>query len=369
MPELQETPLAQAHRDRGAQFTEFGGWNMPLRFQSDRLEHAAVREMAGLFDLSHMAQIEVEGPGAPEALDSCVCTQPSTMTVGKARYSMILDHDGGILDDLIIYRLAPEHFLVVANASNRLVVRDELTKRCEILGPSLSVVDHTLSRAMIALQGPCSLDKLQEIFSEEDGSIIASMPYYSIRELVYEGTPIRVARTGYTGERGYEIMLPASAGLTFWGRLARIEGIRLCGLAARDTLRLEAGMPLYGHELSRDLSPRDVGMESLIGNHTFVGHQALEHRPQQWALYGLEGEGKRAARAGNLIYQDEEEIGVITSGVLSPTLGYPVALARMKPGIGEGSNVEVDVRGTRLTMLVRAIPFYSRTRKTTEATR
>ncbi len=368
MEEL-STPLRVTLDRLGAHFTPFAGWSMPLRFTSDKEEHTAVRETCAIFDLSHMAQIEVAGPAAPDVLDYALCTRPSAMTIGKARYSLILTEEGGILDDLIIYRLAHDRFLVVANAANRLVVLDELTRRSRVAGEvQVSISDTTLHRALVALQGPRSLEVLHDAIaeaSEEDCERVSTMGYYTILELTWGEIPLRIARTGYTGERGYEIMLPASAAELFYQRCLKVGeeyGLRPAGLAARDTLRLEAGMCLYGNELDTSVSPKDVGLEGLVGSHECVGAKRLAERPHMWELIGLAGEGRRAARSGSRLYMGDEEIGVVTSGLLSPTLNHPIALARVRLGIEIGQEVEADVRGTRLTMRRVPLPFYSRTR-------
>ena len=367
MAELLETALINQHRELGASLTDFAGWSMPLRYSSDRAEHAAVRKHAGLFDLSHMAQIEVEGPGAGAALDASLVTQPSQMEIGRARYTLMLAQDGGILDDLIVYRLAVDSYLVVANASNRLLVRDELTARADTLefpDGRASITDTTLHRALMAIQGPRSKEIVSGLLPDRERELLEGLGYYRVCD-VHIGGPVRLARTGYTGETGYELMMSATSAAQVWNKALTIgkdDGLIPCGLASRDTLRLEAGMALYGHELSRDLSPKDVGLASLVKDHQFVGRAALGERPQEWGLYGLVGQGRRAARAGCAVSLDGESIGQITSGVFSPTLEFPIALARMRPGISDGTPVDVDVRGKSQTMTVSPFPFYSRTR-------
>ncbi|MDO4888765.1 MAG: glycine cleavage system aminomethyltransferase GcvT [Actinomycetaceae bacterium] len=362
MEGLLSTALESTHIGLGAKMTPFGGWNMPLRYTSDREEHEAVRTDVGKFDLSHMGQVEIEGPQAAAVLDYSLCIRPSKMTLGRARYSMILTAEGGIIDDLIVYRLGDERFLAVPNAANRTVVVDELTARgrawCAATGASEehSITDRTLERSIIAVQGPRSLEKVAALLEGEDAQRLRELGYYRALEVEIGGVMAVVARTGYTGETGYEIMLPASAATEVWERV----DAKPCGLSSRDTLRLEAGMPLYGNELGLDVTPVETGAARLVGPHEFVGSQALAQREQAWDLYGLVGEGRRASRAGNAVFVDGQESGVITSGVLSPSLGYPVALARLKPGIDVGAEVEVDVRGTRQPMRVVELPFYSR---------
>ena len=189
------------------------------------------------------------------------------------------------------------------------------------------------------------------------------MGYYRVAELHIDAVPVRLARTGYTGEVGYELMIPASAATGLWKRAMEAGeryGLQPCGLAARDSLRLEAGMPLYGHELTPETAPADVGLARVVKDHRFVGEQALARRPQRCELRGLTGQGRRAARAGCVIEIDGREAGTVTSGILSPTLGYPIALARMRPGVAIGTDVSVDVRGKPLPMKVVELPFYTR---------
>lgn len=361
--ELHRTALAPTHEQLGAAMTPFAGWYMPLRYTSDLAEHRAVRESAGVFDLSHMGQIEVSGPNAAASLDGSLVNMPSAMAVGRARYSQLVAEDGGIIDDLIVYRLGEEEFLVVANAANREAVVDALTERSAPEGAQ--VVDHTHSRAIIALQGPES-ESIAQALTDLD---LAAMKYYTVSQGTVAGVPALVARTGYTGEHGFEFMVNAESAVTLWEAIFAEAGERAApaGLAARDTLRLEAGMPLYGHELSREITPFDAGFDRLVKlEHEFVGREALTARsktPAPRRLVGLTGEGRRAARAGSRLLVDGTEVGVITSGVLSPTLGHPIALAYLDTAHSEpGTIVEADVRGHLLPMTVVELPFYSRTR-------
>ncbi len=363
---LLRTALASVHERLGATMTDFAGWWMPLRYTSDREEHAAVRERAGQFDLSHMGQIQVEGPDAGAALDNALVTTPSSMPVGRARYSLLVDEDGGILDDLIVYRLDENDYLVIANASNRERVVDELTVRSEAASlQSLSVIDHTLSRALVAVQGPASLDIVTSVADDSSKDAVSELGYYRHTNITVSGIPVLLARTGYTGERGYELICPADSAAQLW-EVVRVAGesygLVPCGLAARDTLRLEAGMPLYGHELSREITPREAGQGRVVKlDHEFVGRDALAEREAEprFSLYGLTGEGRRAARAGSTVSVDGEQVGSITSGVLSPTLGFPIALALLRPGLAPGTVVNVDVRGKNQDMTIAELPFYS----------
>ncbi|UNX53398.1 glycine cleavage system aminomethyltransferase GcvT [Georgenia sp. TF02-10] len=360
------TALHAEHVALGATMTTFAGWSMPLRYTSDLAEHAAVRERAGLFDLSHMGQIEVSGPGAAAALDRALVTVSSTLPVGRARYSLLTDADGGILDDLIVYRLAEAEFLIVANAANRLRVLDEVTGRATADGAraGVHVADRTEARALIALQGPAAPGVLAALTDAD----VPALRYYRVTTATVAGTPVLLARTGYTGEVGYELSVPASSAVGLWRALleaGRAAGVQPCGLAARDTLRLEAGMPLYGHELTTATTPYDVGLGRLVDlDHDFVGRDALARRaeePARTALVGLAGTGRRAARAGAILHDGDAQVGTVTSGVLSPTLAHPVALAHVDPAAAAvGTVLAADVRGTRQPMTVVDLPFYRR---------
>ncbi|MGC5627122.1 glycine cleavage system aminomethyltransferase GcvT [Georgenia sp. Z1344] len=362
--DVQHTPLHVAHLDAGASMTDFAGWDMPLRYSSELEEHRAVRTAAGLFDLSHMGQVVVEGPGAGEALDRALVTRPSTAEVGRARYSVMLDPDGGIVDDLVVYRLGEHEFLVVANAANRLVVVDELTRRAEGVA-DVSVEDRTTARALIAVQGPQAPAILASVTDDD----LDTLRYYRARRATVAGVDLLVARTGYTGEVGYELMLGAAHARSVWDALlvaGAEEGLVPAGLASRDTLRLEAGMPLYGNELSRSTGPDEVGLTRLVDlteEHAFVGRAAVEaarERPTGRALVALSGEGRRAARAGSAVLVGDVEVGTVTSGALSPTLGHPIALALVDRPLEPGTAAEADVRGRRQAMTVVETPFYKR---------
>ncbi|MGO1509781.1 MAG: glycine cleavage system aminomethyltransferase GcvT [Actinomycetaceae bacterium] len=358
------TPLHALHVEAGASMTPFAGWDMPLRYSSELEEHRAVRESAGLFDLSHMAQVLVTGAGAGEALDRSLVTRPSRTEVGRARYSLMLDRDGGILDDLVVYRTGETEYLVVANAANRLVVVDELTARAEGV-EAVAVDDRTLSRALVAIQGPAA----QEILRSVTGADLDGLRYFRSTRASVAGVDLLLARTGYTGEAGYELMLGAAHAPALWRALTDAgagHGLRPAGLAARDTLRLEAGMSLYGNELTRGTGPDEVGLGRLVDmgeDHRFVGRAGVEaarEHPTGRSSVALVGEGRRAARAGSTVLLGDQEIGTVTSGALSPTLGHPVALALVHGAPGPGTVLEVDVRGKRQPMTVVEPPFYRR---------
>jgi aminomethyltransferase len=356
--------LDSAHRAAGAKLIDFAGWSLPVRFGSDLAEHHAVRQAAGLFDLSHMAQLAVEGPGAGQALDYALMGRHAAMALGRAAYSMVLAPDGGVIDDLIVYRLAQERFFIIANAANRHAVVEALAQR--LAGFAAELADATLSRALIAVQGPRSV----EIMLAAGAPQAAALGYYWAAETEIAGRPVILAHTGYTGETGFEISCDRAAAADLWDRLLRAGeplGLVRCGLAARDTLRLEAAMPLYGHELDRYTTPAEGGQGAFVRPKAadFVGRAGLAARgaPRQH-LVGLVGQGRRAARAGYTVLVGGEPRGRVTSGALSPTLGRPIALARLDgspPPLG--TEVQVDVRGQLAPYQVAALPFYTKEKK------
>ncbi|MFJ4039260.1 glycine cleavage system aminomethyltransferase GcvT [Microbacterium sp. NPDC090007] len=387
------SPLHDRHEALGASFTDFGGWNMPVRYTSDLAEHRAVREAAGLFDISHMAEFVVAGPRAAGFLDYVLAGRLSAMKVGKAKYSLVLAASGGIVDDVIVYRTGDEHFLVIANAGNRDTVAAAFETARATWAPAsdaaaassttadaprsfafvagstgLTVEDVTDRFALIALQGPEARGILSSTPGVEiTGTALDDLGYYAWTDGTFDGAPLFVARTGYTGEDGYELLIPTAQAGALWDAALAAgadRGLVPCGLAARDTLRLEAGMPLYGHELSRDIVPAQAGLGRVVAvdKDAFVGKDGLLSGPADApVLVGLVSEGRRAGRAGYSVLQGDDVVGEITSGVLSPTLGHPVAMAFVEPAASaHGTALTIDVRGTRIPATVTALPFYRR---------
>ncbi|MCG3756821.1 glycine cleavage system aminomethyltransferase GcvT [Amycolatopsis sp. Poz14] len=359
-----ETPLHQVHQDLGALFTDFAGWSMPVRYASELAEHKAVREAAGLFDLSHMAEIHVRGAQAADVLDYALVGNLTGVKPGRARYTMICDADGGVLDDLVVYRLADEEYLVVANAGNAAVVADALAER--VAGFDAVVENRSADTALIAVQGPKAVDVLAAVTDAD----LASLKYYASVPAVVKGIDVLLARTGYTGEDGFELFVPAAQAPALWQLLTEAgqeHGLVPCGLACRDTLRLEAGMPLYGNELSRELNPFAAGLGRVVKFEKpgdFVGRAALEELKKAdvpRVRVGLRGTGRRAPRHGYAVLSGDATIGEITSGALSPTLGYPIAMAYVDREHAEpGTALSVDIRGRVEPVEVVALPFYSR---------
>lgn len=362
--DARRSPLHDIHEKLGASFTDFAGWLMPVRYSSDLAEHHAVRAAAGIFDISHMAEIRVTGPDAAAFLDYALAGLISAVPLRKAKYSLILEESGGILDDLIVYHDTQGEYFVVANAGNRDVVVSALRARSSHF--DVAITDLTDDTVLIAVQGPNSraiLDATVGLAVEALGEL----KYYACTGATFSGNSVLVARTGYTGEDGYELYVDVVDAPALWDALVTAgdsRGLVPAGLASRDTLRLEAGMPLYGHELGRDTLPVQAGLGRVVNlTKEFVGKASIEAGPAAGArvLVGLASEGKRAGRAGYAVYSGDTAVGVITSGALSPTLGFPIAMAYVDPEFaGVGTEVQIDVRGSRVAASVVSLPFYKR---------
>jgi aminomethyltransferase len=358
------TPLADRHQALGARMVEFGGWLMPLQYSGIIEEHRAVRSRAGLFDLSHMGELFIEGVDAAAALGYALTTDPAALKVGRAHYSMICFAEGGILDDLIVYRLGEERFMIVANASNAAVVSDALAER--LTGRRVVLDDRSLATGLVAIQGPLASTVLGPLTDID----LAGLRYYAIEQGNVAGEPALVARTGYTGEDGFEVIVDLAATGRIWDALLEAGapmGVVPVGLGARDTLRLEAGMPLYGNELGADTTPFEAGLGRVVKlskEGDFVGRVALEKAagdgPRK-LLAGLEVRGRGIARHGYDVFAGEQRIGVVTSGTQSPTLGRPIAMAYVTPSeAAPGTIVDVGIRDQRVPAEVVPMPFYRR---------
>ena len=346
--------------------TSFAGWQMPLRYGSETAEHQAVRHAAGLFDLSHMGEILVRGPGAGEALDYALTGFISVLRPGRARYTMICAADGGVLDNLVVYRQGEQEYLVIANAANTAVVLSELRSRAS--GFDASVTDATEDYALIAVQGPAAAGILGGLTDLDLGA----MKYYAGAFGSVAGAPAWVARTGYTGEDGFEVFGRPADAVTIWDAVVSAgapAGLVPAGLAARDTLRLEAGMPLYGNELGPDMTPFEAGLGRVVkfdkpGD--FVGRSALAvvaaAEPTR-RLVGLTIRSRRVARHGYPVLADGVVCGTVTSGAPSPTLGRPIAMAYLNASADAGDAVlAVGIRGEAVPAQLTDLPFYSRSR-------
>jgi aminomethyltransferase len=363
---MKSIPLRASHEALGASFTDFGGWEMPVRYSSDLAEHHAVRTAAGLFDISHMGEIFIEGKAAASFLDYALVGAASEIAIGRAKYSLICNEQGGIIDDLIVYRLGQNAYLVVANASNKDVVASALEARAADF--DVEVKDESDSWVLLAIQGPNSVKILTQITT----ALLADLKYYAISQAEIAGVACLLARTGYTGEDGFEIYIPVESAETVFRQIIAAGddyGLLPTGLACRDPLRLEAGMPRYGHEMNVGVNPYQAGFGKVVrldkpGD--FVGKAALNklsQNPPLRVLVGLAGEGKRAARADYEVFVEgsTSPIGFVTSGALSPTLGFPVAMAYLNADFADvDTPISVDIRGARTPFTVVKLPFFKR---------
>lgn len=353
MNEGRATALLDAHRSLGAKLIDFGGWEMPLQYAGVISEHQAVRTDAGLFDVSHLGKLRVTGPENGEALQRAVTADVIALEPGRATYSLVLTDDGGVIDDIFIYRMAPEDWLVVPNASNVAVVADA------IRASGGELVDEWNRYTILALQGPNSFDVFERALP---GTGATELKLYRWAPMDLFGTDGIVARTGYTGEKGFELYVPIEvAAQTF--RLMLDSGATPVGLGARDTLRLEMGYALYGHELSLDINPLEAGLGWAIAwEKDFVGKEALEKVRADGPvrkLFGIRCTGKGVPRQGYQVMSGGEVIGEVTSGNHSPTLGAGIALAlgpaRSTPGLGD--EVAIDARGRAIGGDIVKPPF------------
>jgi aminomethyltransferase len=343
---LQRSPLDAAHRELGAKMGGFGGWDMPISYSGTLAEHAAVRERVGIFDVSHLGKILVEGEGARDFLDRVLTNRMSDLRVGRSRYAMVCNSDGGIVDDLISYCIADDRVLVVPNASNRDAVMDILRTHADD-GITLTITDMTT----IAVQGPASKAMIESRWPSAKGLAYTGF---------IEDAGLLIARTGYTGEWGYEIYTAATDGLEVWNDLVadvRKIGGEVCGLAARDTLRLEMGYPLHGNDIDQTTTPIEAGLGWAVKleGRSFPGSDALGAAPKK-KLRGLRAVDRLIPRAGFTVFDGERRIGQTTSGTMSPTLRVGIALAYLDVE-AVGARVEVEVRGKRGTFEVVDPPF------------
>jgi aminomethyltransferase len=341
---------------------DFAGWEMPVQYSSIIEEHAAVRTAAGLFDISHMGRLRFTGSDACCFLDFLLTNDVTKLEVGQIRYSLIVNESGGILDDVLVYRFTDSYLLVV-NASNRSKIVDWIETHGS--GFQVEVDDQTTRTCMMALQGPRATD----LIAGEFGKTCRTFKYYTGVETSWRDRPAILTRTGYTGEDGFEVILQADSGLTLWEEMIAAgseHGLLPAGLGCRDTLRLEAAMPLYGHELDESTDPFTAGLAfgvklnagDFVGKPALIAAKSQTDRPVR---VGLELTGRRIARDGAALLSNDAQAGRVTSGTFSPTLGKSIAMGYLDRTLAEaGTQVEVDVRGKRAAATVVALPFYSR---------
>jgi len=356
-----QTALHEIHRRLGARFVPFAGWDMPVQYRGILEEHRAVRERAGLFDVSHMGEVEIRGARALEVVQELTVNDAARLRDGQVQYSMLCLPSGGVVDDITVNRLSAERFLLCVNASN--VEKDFEWMREHARGRA-EVLDRSPEYCLLALQGPRAADILARC---------ASLPLAELRSFWFvegdvAGTAALVARTGYTGEDGFEIYAPATRAVALWQALmgeGEPMGLLPAGLGARDTLRLERALPLYGHELDESTTPFEAGLEWVVKLDTqFIGRDALARQKREGIrrrLVGLTLLESGVPRQGYRLFADGEEVGAVTSGTQSPTLGKPIALGYV--GVAHaavGGRVQVEIRKRRAAAEVVALPFYKR---------
>lgn len=358
------TPLYDLSADLKARFTEFAGWEMPVQYSGIKHEHQAVRTTAGMFDISHMGKFWLRGQGVLAALQQLVPSDLSRLTPGQAQYTVLLNPQGGIIDDLIIYYQGTdtdgtERVAVIVNAAT--TDKDKAWMR-EHLPSALEFADVSRDRVLIAVQGPEAVAQLQRVTAED----LTKVGRFGHIEGTVLGQPAFLARTGYTGEDGFEVMVAAATGQALWQTLQE-NGVTPCGLGARDTLRLEAAMALYGQDITDNTTPLEAGLKWLVhfeGAGNFMGRDVLERQLADGLsrrLVGLQMTGRNIARHDYPVMQDGTAIGIVTSGTLSPTLGYPIALAYVIPALAQvGQSLAVEIRGKTYPAQVVKRPFYQR---------
>jgi aminomethyltransferase len=362
MTQLQATVFHDWHAENNGRMVEFGGWHMPVQYTSIVAEHLAVRNAAGLFDVAHMGRIKFTGEDNCRFLDYVLTNDIAAMQVGQVRYSLITNEEGGVLDDVLVYRFESFYMLVV-NASNRIKIVDWLNSHQSRF--DVTVDDITSARAMMAVQGPEARGLVERM-----GCLAAlELKYYSVIETEFAGENAYVSRTGYTGEDGYEIIVDTDRALDVWKAIVdagQSAGLVPAGLGCRDTLRLESAMPLYGHELNEETDPITAGLNFAVKLKAadFIGRTALSRIRETGAKkkrVGLAVEGRRIAREGATIHVGEELVGTLTSGTFSPTFEKPIGMGYVDNAHAEvGSQVEIDIRGKRVAAEVVKLPFYKR---------
>ena len=361
---LLHTPLHGEHVALGARLVPFAGWEMPVQYAGIVEEHNAVRGAAGMFDVSHMGRFEVHGPDAGRFLRHVSTWDVTTLAPGGGHYAAACREDGGILDDVYVFRLEDERWLIVVNASNAPKMRDWMARH--VAQFDVRLVDRHHSTAMIAVQGPDALARLDAVIGAD---FVRSLKPRRCGETDWKGHALFASRTGYTGEDGLELVIDARGGPALWRALLE-AGVTPCGLGARDTLRLEAALLLYGNDIDEETDPFEVGLDwvvTLDDGADFLGRQALVRARERGVarqLVCLRALGRGIMRHGHAIRNDGADVGVVTSGGFSPTLGLSIGLGFVPPALAEvGGRLEVDVRGKALPVEVVQRPFYKRPRK------
>lgn len=368
MSQLKRTPLYEVYKDYGAKTIDFGGWDLPVQFSSIKEEHEAVRSKAGLFDVSHMGEIEVKGTDSLAYLQKMMTNDISKLKNSGAQYTAMCYENGGTVDDLLVYKIEDDHYLLVVNASN--IDKDYKWMEDHLEG-NVEIKNLSEDMGQIAIQGPLSEKVLQKLSSNVNLAEIGFFKFQQDVEL--NGIKALISRTGYTGEDGFEIYCDAKDAVALWNAVLKAgeeEGVLPCGLGARDTLRFEANLALYGQELSPEISPLEAGIGFAVKVNKeadFIGKDALQKQKENGVprkLVGIEMIDRGIPRHGYPVFQGENLIGEVTTGTQSPTLKKNIGLALLKREFSElGTEVEIEIRGKRLKAKVAATPFYKREKK------
>lgn len=352
MGDLCTSPLTSWHRAHGARMAPFAGWDMPIQYTSILDEHHHTRTQASIFDICHMGEFFISGPNATNALARIVTHNLETLKPGRCRYGFMLNDNGGVLDDLIVYRLATDNYMLVVNAAT---TASDLAWIREHLPRGLQLEDRSSLTAKIDLQGPQSFTVLAQIIP----GTWTDLPYFAFRTIVWRGMELLVSRTGYTGELGVEFYVPWDRALELWDALLKHPLVRPAGLGARDTLRLEMGLPLYGQDLDTAHTPVEAGYGALLTSPAeFIGKSALPLVRER--LVGLVLEGRRSARHGDCVLRGDHIVGQVTSGSFAPSLGHAIALAYVAAEAADTDTFALQAAKTRLPARKVDLPFYTK---------
>ena len=365
MGELKKTPLIDVYKEYGGKTIDFGGWELPVQFSGIKIEHEAVRTKAGLFDVSHMGEFTVKGTGSLPFLQLTMTNDISKLKIGRAQYSAMCYEDGGTVDDLIIYKMDEDDYLIVVNASN---IDKDFAWLQKYAGEDVELKNRSEQIGQLAIQGPLAADILQDLTGDVD---LDTIGFFAFREnVVINGISVLVSRTGYTGEDGFEIYCKSEDAVQLWKVLlesGESKGLVPCGLGARDTLRFEAKLPLYGQELSPEITPIEAGIGFAVKTEKahFIGSEVLKEQKENGAprkLVGIEMIDRGIPRHGYPVFVNDEKVGEVTTGTQSPTLKKNIGLALIKAEFACLEEVvDVEIRGKRLKAKIVSTPFYKRT--------
>ena len=347
------TPLYEEHVSLGATFTIFNGWEMPLKYTSSIDETLSVRNSVGIFDVSHMGRLFISGKDSLRFLQ-LICTNDIDIEIGRGRYTLILNEKAGIMDDDTVFRLSDDSFFMVVNAGSRDKILSWLNRVKIEKGFDIEIKDETMNTVMVAVQGPKSKELTEELIGKLD------IKRYRMAELLFDGSPVLVSRSGYTGEDGYELIFrDIKKGIMFFKDILE-RGAKPCGLGSRDILRLEAGMCLYGQDMDENITPKEAALESVVNyEKEFIGKEALLNRVPDKIRVGIKSTSRRSPRHGAKVLKNGEAVGYVTSGTYSPTINLGIGMAYVRFDLSSiGTALQVDVKGDLIEVVVSEMPFY-----------